>query len=38
VEHARTHDGSSMLVRPDGCIAWTNASLKSLDDALARWF
>jgi len=25
-------------VRPDGCIAWTDASSKSLDDALARWF
>jgi hypothetical protein len=35
---ARTKDGASMLVRPDGCIAWTDASSKSLDDALARWF
>jgi 2-polyprenyl-6-methoxyphenol hydroxylase-like FAD-dependent oxidoreductase len=38
VHHARTKDGPSMLVRPDGCIAWTSASPKSLDDALARWF
>jgi 2-polyprenyl-6-methoxyphenol hydroxylase-like FAD-dependent oxidoreductase len=38
VQHARTRDGRSMLVRPDGCIAWTDASSKSLDDALARWF
>ncbi len=29
---------SSMLIRPDGCIAWTDASAKPLDDALARWF
>ncbi len=35
---ARTKDGPSMLVRPDGCIAWTDASSKPLDDALARWF
>jgi 2-polyprenyl-6-methoxyphenol hydroxylase-like FAD-dependent oxidoreductase len=38
VQHARTKDGPSMLVRPDGCIAWTDASSKPLDDALARWF
>jgi len=38
VRHARTKDGPSMLVRPDGCIAWTDASSQSLDDALARWF
>jgi 2-polyprenyl-6-methoxyphenol hydroxylase-like FAD-dependent oxidoreductase len=38
VQHARTKDGASLLVRPDGCIAWTGASSKSLDDALARWF
>ncbi|WP_437992761.1 FAD-dependent monooxygenase [Sorangium sp. So ce145] len=38
VHHARTKDGPSMLVRPDGCIAWTDASSTSLDDALARWF
>jgi hypothetical protein len=25
-----------MLVRPDGSIAWTDASSKSLDEALAR--
>jgi 2-polyprenyl-6-methoxyphenol hydroxylase-like FAD-dependent oxidoreductase len=38
VRRARTEDGPSMLVRPDGCIAWTDASSKSLEDALARWF
>jgi hypothetical protein len=38
VQHARTQAGPSMLVRPDGCIAWTSASSKSLEDALARWF
>jgi len=38
VKHARTQDGPSLLIRPDGCIAWTDASVKSLDDALARWF
>jgi 2-polyprenyl-6-methoxyphenol hydroxylase-like FAD-dependent oxidoreductase len=38
VQHAHTKGGPSMLVRPDGCIAWTEASSKSLDDALARWF
>jgi hypothetical protein len=26
-----------MLIRPDGCIAWTDASSTSLDEALARW-
>ncbi|NUP10709.1 MAG: FAD-binding monooxygenase [Polyangiaceae bacterium] len=38
VRHAHTKDGISMLVRPDGCIAWTDASSNSVDDALARWF
>jgi hypothetical protein len=38
VQHARTQAGPSLLIRPDGCIAWTDASSKSLDDALARWF
>jgi 2-polyprenyl-6-methoxyphenol hydroxylase-like FAD-dependent oxidoreductase len=38
VRHARTHDGPSLLLRPDGCIAWTDASSKPLDAALARWF
>jgi hypothetical protein len=38
VQQARTKDGPSLLVRPDGSIAWTDASSKSLDDALARWF
>jgi 2-polyprenyl-6-methoxyphenol hydroxylase-like FAD-dependent oxidoreductase len=38
VRHAHTRDGPSMLLRPDGCIAWTDAASGSLDDALARWF
>jgi len=38
VHQAQTKEGPSMLVRPDGCIAWTDASSKSLDEALARWF
>ncbi|AGP33176.1 hypothetical protein SCE1572_00855 [Sorangium cellulosum So0157-2] len=38
VHVARTQGGPSMLVRPDGCIAWTDASSTALDDALARWF
>jgi 2-polyprenyl-6-methoxyphenol hydroxylase-like FAD-dependent oxidoreductase len=38
VQHARTKDGPSMLVRPDGCIAWTDRSSKPLDDALGHWF
>jgi hypothetical protein len=40
VQQARTlgKDGPTMLVRPDGCIAWTSASSKSLDAALASWF
>lgn len=37
VRHARTKEGPSMLIRPDGCIAWTDASSTSLDEALARW-
>jgi 2-polyprenyl-6-methoxyphenol hydroxylase-like FAD-dependent oxidoreductase len=40
VQHARTAgtDGASMLLRPDGCIAWTASSSKLLENALARWF
>jgi 2-polyprenyl-6-methoxyphenol hydroxylase-like FAD-dependent oxidoreductase len=38
VQQARTKDGPSMLVRPDGCIAWTDRSSKSLGNALAHWF
>jgi 2-polyprenyl-6-methoxyphenol hydroxylase-like FAD-dependent oxidoreductase len=38
VQQARTQAGPSMLVRPDGCIAWTGESSQSLDDVLARWF
>ncbi|XYI00918.1 FAD-dependent oxidoreductase [Sorangium sp. So ce1128] len=28
----------ALLIRPDGVVAWTDASSKSLDEALARWF
>jgi len=38
VQHARTKGGSSMLIRPDGCIAWADTSSRSLDEALKRWF
>ena len=38
VQPARTRSGPSLLLRPDGCIAWTDASSRSLDDALTRWF
>jgi hypothetical protein len=38
VRQARTKDGASWLVRPDGCIAWTSDSTQALDDVLARWF
>jgi hypothetical protein len=38
VRHVHTKEGPSMLVRPDGCVAWTEASSTSLDEALARWF
>lgn len=38
VRHAHTTGGPAMLLRPDGCIAWTEASSLSLADALARWF
>ena len=38
VRHARTQAEPSRLLRPDGCIAWADASSKSLDEALARWF
>ena len=38
VRRAHTQGGPSMLLRPDGCIAWTDTSSKSLDDTLARWF
>jgi 2-polyprenyl-6-methoxyphenol hydroxylase-like FAD-dependent oxidoreductase len=38
VRHVHTKEGPSMLVRPDGCVAWTEASSTSLDDALACWF
>jgi len=38
VQLARTQSGPALLLRPDACIAWTDASSKPLDDALARWF
>lgn len=38
VHHARSVDGPSMLLRPDGCIAWTDASTLPLEAALSRWF
>jgi len=38
VRHARTKRGASMLVRPDGCVAWTDTSSRALEDALERWF
>ncbi|AGZ44685.1 FAD-dependent monooxygenase [Actinoplanes friuliensis] len=38
VQQAQTKEGPSLLVRPDGCIAWTETSSTSLDEALARWF
>jgi hypothetical protein len=31
-------NGTSMLIRPDGCIVWTDASVKTVDEALKRWF
>ncbi|HEY1124164.1 MAG TPA: FAD-dependent monooxygenase [Sphingobium sp.] len=33
-------EGSSMLIRPDGCIAWTGEAgdVQGLGDALERWF
>jgi hypothetical protein len=33
-----TAGGPSLLIRPDSCIAWTDASSTSLEAALARWF
>jgi 2-polyprenyl-6-methoxyphenol hydroxylase-like FAD-dependent oxidoreductase len=38
VRAARTRNGTSLLLRPDGCIAWTDTSPRSLDQALASWF
>lgn len=38
VRQVRSEAGPCMLVRPDGCIAWSDASTNSLDHALARWF
>ncbi|NUT47405.1 MAG: FAD-binding monooxygenase [Saccharothrix sp.] len=38
VRHAHTKEGPSTLIRPDGCVAWTEASSTSLDQALTRWF
>jgi hypothetical protein len=38
VRAARTRSGPSLLLRPDGCIAWTDTSSSPLEQALARWF
>ncbi|EMD24128.1 FAD-dependent monooxygenase [Amycolatopsis azurea] len=38
VRHVGTKEGPSMLVRPDGCVAWTESSSKPLEEALTRWF
>jgi 2-polyprenyl-6-methoxyphenol hydroxylase-like FAD-dependent oxidoreductase len=38
VHHAHTKEGPAMLLRPDGCVAWTEASSKPVEEALARWF
>ena len=38
VRFVRTKEGGSTLIRPDGCIAWTDASSIPFGDALARWF
>jgi len=36
VHHAHVKEGPALLVRPDGCVAWTDASEMSLDEALAH--
>jgi 2-polyprenyl-6-methoxyphenol hydroxylase-like FAD-dependent oxidoreductase len=41
VEHvplATTHEQTSMLVRPDGFIAWSDTDPASLTEALSAWF
>ncbi len=38
VRAARTQNGPSLLLRPDGCIAWTDTASRPLEEALARWF
>jgi 2-polyprenyl-6-methoxyphenol hydroxylase-like FAD-dependent oxidoreductase len=38
VQLARTSEGPSLLLRPDGCIAWTDSSATPLEAALERWF
>ncbi|WP_394835642.1 FAD-dependent monooxygenase [Pendulispora rubella] len=40
VRTVRVERGTSLLIRPDGCIAWTSAesNMSDLDAALARWF
>jgi 2-polyprenyl-6-methoxyphenol hydroxylase-like FAD-dependent oxidoreductase len=38
VQPVHTQSGPSLLLRPDACIAWTDASSSPLDEALARWF
>ncbi|HTV18390.1 MAG TPA: FAD-dependent monooxygenase [Polyangiaceae bacterium] len=38
VRWVRTKEGASMLVRPDGCVAWVEGSARSFEDALGTWF
>lgn len=40
LRHLRTEADPSMLIRPDGCIAWADDAddLHGLADALERWF
>ena len=38
VRQVRVEQGAAWLVRPDGCVAWTEASTSSLEQAVARWF
>jgi hypothetical protein len=36
--HLRDAREPARLLRPDGCVAWTEASTRPLDEALQRWF
>ncbi|MBO9581306.1 MAG: FAD-dependent monooxygenase [Sphingobium sp.] len=38
VRCVRVNEGPSMLIRPDGCIAWAGEDAPGLADALERWF
>jgi 2-polyprenyl-6-methoxyphenol hydroxylase-like FAD-dependent oxidoreductase len=37
---SESEEGTSMLIRPDGCVAWVGdgASILGLNEALQRWF